>query len=42
VLTRRLEVRGFIILDHRARFADFLGEMLPWVQAGRVQSRETV
>jgi NADPH-dependent curcumin reductase CurA len=42
VLTRRLEVRGFIILDHRARFGEFVGDMLPWVKEGRVQWRETV
>jgi NADPH-dependent curcumin reductase CurA len=42
VLSRRIEVRGFIILDHRARFGEFLGDMLPWVQEGRVQGRETV
>jgi NADPH-dependent curcumin reductase CurA len=42
VLTRRIDVRGFIILDHFARYGDFVAQMLPWVQQGRVKWRQTV
>jgi hypothetical protein len=42
VLTRRLEVRGFIVLDHFGRYRDFLAQMVPWVREGRVKWRQTV
>jgi NADPH-dependent curcumin reductase CurA len=42
VISRRLDVRGFIILDHFTRFGEFMSDMLPWVRDGRVQWRETV
>lgn len=41
ILTRRLHVQGFIILDHFATgFADFLRDMGQWVKEGKVTMRE--
>jgi NADPH-dependent curcumin reductase CurA len=42
VVTKRLRIQGFIILDHLARFRDFLAEAGPWVRDGRLQYRETL
>jgi NADPH-dependent curcumin reductase CurA len=42
VVTRRLTLRGFIILDHQARLADFLSEVAPWVASGSIVARETI
>jgi NADPH-dependent curcumin reductase CurA len=42
IVTKRLRVEGFIILDHYQRFGDFLAEVAPWVLSGRLQSRETI
>jgi NADPH-dependent curcumin reductase CurA len=42
VITNRLRVEGFIVLDHIARFRDFIAEVGPWVRDGKVQYRETM
>src|SRR5205823_6533652 len=42
VLTKRLTLQGFIITDYGGRFGEFLAEMLPWVQQGRVKYREDI
>lgn len=43
VLTKRLRVQGFIILlDYPDRFGEFLREMRPWVEQGKVRFREDV
>jgi hypothetical protein len=43
ILTRRIEMRGFIInLDYGPRFREFLNEMSPWVAQGRVKDREDI
>ncbi len=36
VVGRRLTMRGFIILDHMARYADFLRDVAPMVQSGEI------
>jgi NADPH-dependent curcumin reductase CurA len=41
-LTRKLNMRGFIISDHFDRLPDFLRDMGPWVRDGKVRYRETV
>jgi NADPH-dependent curcumin reductase CurA len=41
-VTRRLTLRGFIILDHQDRFSAFIGEVAPWIAGGRIRTRETV
>jgi len=42
VVTKRLRVQGYIILDHYARFREFLAEVGPWVRDGKLQYRETI
>jgi NADPH-dependent curcumin reductase CurA len=42
VVTRRLTLRGFIVFDHQARFADFLSEVAPLVASGSLVTRETI
>jgi NADPH-dependent curcumin reductase CurA len=42
VVNRRLLIKGFIILDHWERREEFLAEMTPLVEAGRIQAPETV
>jgi NADPH-dependent curcumin reductase CurA len=42
VVSKRLRVEGFIILDHLDRFPAFMAEVGPWVRDGKVQYRETV
>ncbi|HEX6023150.1 MAG TPA: NADP-dependent oxidoreductase [Solirubrobacter sp.] len=42
LVTKRLTLRGFIILDHYDRHAAFSQEVGAWVRDGRVKFRETV
>jgi NADPH-dependent curcumin reductase CurA len=42
VLVKRLQVSGFIIFDHWARFPDFLSEVAPRVSAGDIVFLEDV
>ena len=42
VLAKRLTVRGFIILDHSARFGDFLRDVSAWLREGRIKFREDI
>lgn len=42
VVTKRLRIQGFIILDHQPRFGEFLAEAAPWVRQGRLRYRETI
>jgi NADPH-dependent curcumin reductase CurA len=42
VVTRRLLMKGFIILDHWDRRDDFLTELVPLVQSGKIKFRETI
>ena len=42
VVTNRLRIEGFIVLDHFARLRDFLAEVGPWVRDGSLQYRETI
>src|SRR6267378_379032 len=42
VLTKRLNIRGFIVSDFAARHADFLRDMSQWVREGKVRHREFV
>lgn len=41
-IPRRLRIQGFIVTDHAAREAEFVGEMLPLIAAGKVKARATV
>jgi NADPH-dependent curcumin reductase CurA len=42
VLAKRLTIRGFIIIDHSARFDDFLRDVSAWVREGRIKYREDI
>jgi NADPH-dependent curcumin reductase len=42
ILTRRLNVRGFIIFDHYDRFPAFVKEVSGHIKSGKVKYRETV
>jgi NADPH-dependent curcumin reductase len=41
-LTKRLNVRGFIVSDFAARHADFLRDVAAWLKDGRIKYREDV
>jgi NADPH-dependent curcumin reductase CurA len=42
VVTKRLRLQGFIVLDHMDRYPAFLAEAGPWVREGALTYRETV
>jgi NADPH-dependent curcumin reductase CurA len=42
VLSKRLTVRGFIVLDHEERSTEFAREVGGWVREGRVKYREDI
>jgi NADPH-dependent curcumin reductase CurA len=42
VVTKRLRLQGFIVLDHFDRYPPFLAEVGPWVRDGSIAYRETV
>ncbi len=42
VLTKRLNIRGFIVWDFRAMHGDFLRDMGEWVRSGKVKYKEFV
>ncbi len=42
VVTKRLRIEGFIILDHTSRFGEFHEAVSGWFREGRLQYRETV
>src|SRR3982074_2573794 len=42
MLTKRLNIRGFIVSDFAARHADFLKDMSGWVREGKVKHREFI
>jgi NADPH-dependent curcumin reductase CurA len=42
IVTKRLRVQGFIVMDHADRNAAFLAEVAPLVRAGEIECRETI
>jgi NADPH-dependent curcumin reductase CurA len=42
VVTKRLRMQGFIVIDHADRFGAFIAEVGPWVREGKVAYRETI
>lgn len=42
VITKRLTMQGFIVSDHMAEYDTFLSDMAKWIQAGKIQWKETV
>ncbi|HST13949.1 MAG TPA: NADP-dependent oxidoreductase [Gaiellaceae bacterium] len=42
IVTKRLRVQGFIVVDHGDRYRPFLAEVGPWVSDGKIAYRETI
>ena len=42
VVTKRIRMQGFIVIDHRDRYPAFFAEVGPWVRDGKVVYRETI
>jgi len=42
ILMRRIEVRGFIVLDFMGRYAEATVQLAQWVAEGKIRARETV
>jgi hypothetical protein len=42
VVSKRLRVQGFIVLDHWDRLPAFFAEVGPWVRDGKIACRETI
>jgi NADPH-dependent curcumin reductase CurA len=42
LVTKRLAMRGFLIIDHGNRYASFLADMSQWLSTGQIRFRETV
>jgi NADPH-dependent curcumin reductase CurA len=42
IVGKKIRINGFIVSDHADMRDQFLAEMIPWIQAGKVKSRETV
>jgi NADPH-dependent curcumin reductase CurA len=42
IVSKRLRVQGFIVIDHLDRFPAFLAEVGPWLRDGTVVARETI
>jgi NADPH-dependent curcumin reductase CurA len=42
VLTKRLNLRGFIVTDFAARYDDFMRDVSAWLRDGRIKYREHV
>jgi len=42
IIGNRIRLQGFIISDHFARMAEFLGEVGGWIKAGKIKHRETI
>jgi NADPH-dependent curcumin reductase CurA len=41
-VSKRLTLRGFIIVDHQDRVGDFISEVGPWIADGKIKTRETI
>ena len=42
ILIRRLNVRGFIILDFLPRWQEAVAQLVPWILEGKLKHRETI
>jgi len=42
VVTKRLRIQGFIVIDHGDRYPAFFAEVAPWVSDGKIVYRETI
>ena len=42
VVTKRLRIQGFIVIDHGDRYPAFVAEVAPWIRDGKIVYRETI
>jgi NADPH-dependent curcumin reductase CurA len=42
IVGKKIRITGFIVSDHVDMRDAFLSEMIPWIQAGKIKSHETV
>jgi len=42
IVGKKIRINGFIVSDHGDMREEFLAEMIPWIQQGKIKSRETV
>jgi NADPH-dependent curcumin reductase len=42
ILTKRLNIRGFIVSDFAAKHADFLRDVAQWIKDGKIKYREDI
>ena len=42
ILTKRLTIRGFIVTDFAAKYADFLRDVSQWIKDGKIKYREDI
>lgn len=42
IVGKKIRITGFIVSDHGDMREQFLAEMIPWIQEGKIKSRETV
>ncbi len=42
VITRRLTLQGFVVLDHMDKRGRFLADMVNWIREGRIKWKETI
>lgn len=42
IVGKKIRINGFIVSDHGDMREQFLAEMIPWIQEGKIKSRETV
>jgi NADPH-dependent curcumin reductase CurA len=42
IVGKKIRINGFIVSDHGDMRDEFLAEMIPWIQEGKIKSRETM
>ncbi len=42
IVGKKIRINGFIVSDHGDMREHFLSEMIPWIQEGKIKSRETI
>lgn len=42
IVGKKIRINGFIVSDHGDMREEFLAAMIPWIQQGKIKSRETV
>jgi NADPH-dependent curcumin reductase CurA len=42
IVGKKIRINGFIVSDHGDMREQFLADMIPWIQQGKIKSRETL